>query len=321
VNSSSSLTAFFQIDPAEAPGPRAVTVTTAGGTSGPQTFTVVTPPPPTLTSVSPNQGIRGTTVTVTLTGTDFVIGASTSVVVDGSGVAVVDNSVTVNSSTSLTARFAIDVAAAPGPRAVTVTTVGGTSGAQTFTVVTPPPPTLTSVSPDQGVRGTVVTLTLTGTNFVAGQGGTTVLVGALTVPSINVAVHSSTSLTAVFLLDVAAAPGPRPVTVTTGGGTSGAQTFTVVTPPPPTLTSVSPDSGIRGTVVTVALTGTNFVPGLVGTTVSVGGVTVPAVNLNVNSSTSITIVLFFDVTAVPGPRAVTVTTAGGTSGAQTFTVT
>ena len=51
--------------------------------------------PPTLTSVSPNQGIQGTTVAVTLTGTNFVVGATT-VNVSGTGVTV--NNVVVGSS-------------------------------------------------------------------------------------------------------------------------------------------------------------------------------------------------------------------------------
>ena len=94
------------------------------------------PPPPTLTSVSPNQGIRGETVAVTLTGTNFVVGATT-VAVGGGGVTVTN--VIVGSSTSLTASFVLDLAAAAGPRTVTVTTAGGTSGAQTFTINLPPP--------------------------------------------------------------------------------------------------------------------------------------------------------------------------------------
>ena len=75
-----------------------MTVTTAGGTSGGQTFTIDLPPAPgapTLTSVAPNQGIRGTTVAVTLTGTNFVVGATT-VNVSGAGVTV--NTVVVGSS-------------------------------------------------------------------------------------------------------------------------------------------------------------------------------------------------------------------------------
>ncbi len=63
---------------------------------------------------------------VTLTGTNFVVGATT-VNVGGGGVTV--NNVVVGSSTSLTANFVLDPAAAVGPRIVTVTTAGGTSGA------------------------------------------------------------------------------------------------------------------------------------------------------------------------------------------------
>ena len=151
-------------------GLRTVTVTTAAGTSGPRIFTITPPAPgaPTLTSVTPNQGIQGTTVAVTLTGTNFVVGATT-VTVSGGGVTV--NNVVVGSSTSLTANFVLDPAAAAGARSVTVTTAAGTSGAQTFTIDPPPPPgtpTLTSVSPNQGIRGTTVAVTLTGTNFVVG---------------------------------------------------------------------------------------------------------------------------------------------------------
>jgi hypothetical protein len=195
------------------------------------------PPPaaPTLTSVSPNQGTPGTTVAVTLTGTNFVVGATT-VTVAGGGVTVLSGAgsvkvanITVSSATSLTANFVIDPTAAAGPRAVTVTTAGGTSGPQTFTINAPPPgaPTLTSVSPNQGLRGETIAVTLTGTNFVVGA--TTVIVAGGGVTVNNVVVGSSTSLTANFMLDLAA-DGPRTVTVTTAGGTSGPQTFTITLP-------------------------------------------------------------------------------------------
>ncbi len=107
VGSRTSLTANFVLDPAAAAGARTVTVTTAGGTSGAQTFTITLPAPgaPTLTSVAPNQGVQGTTVAVTLTGTNFVVGATT-VAVSGGGVTV--NNVVVGSATSLTANFVLD---------------------------------------------------------------------------------------------------------------------------------------------------------------------------------------------------------------------
>ncbi len=106
-----------------------MTVTTPAGTSGAQTFTVTLPLPPgtpTLTSVSPNQGVLGTTVAVTLTGTNFVAGATT-VAVGGSGVTVTN--VTVGSTTSLTANFVIASAAAMVPDTVTVTTAPGPAAA------------------------------------------------------------------------------------------------------------------------------------------------------------------------------------------------
>ena len=141
---------------------------------------------------------------VTLTGTDFVAGATT-VNVSGAGVTV--NNVVVGSTTSLAASFVLDAAAATGARSVTVTTAGGASGGQTFTINAPVPvaPTLTSVSPNQGTKGTTdttVAVTLTGTNFVAGA---TVGVSGSGVTVTNVVVGSSTSLTANFVIAPAAA--------------------------------------------------------------------------------------------------------------------
>ena len=314
VGRSTSLAADFVLDPTAAPGARTVTVTTAGGTSNAQTFTINLPTPgaPTLSSVAPNQGLRGTTVAVTLTGTNFVVGATT-VNVAGGGVTVTN--VVVGSATSLTASFVLDPAAADGFRSVTVTTAGGTSGARIFTINLPPP-TLTSVSPNQGTSGSTVAVTLTGTNFVVGA--TTVVVAGGGVTVANVVVGSATSLTANFVVDAAATAGPRTVTVTTAGGTSGPQTFTV-TLPAPTLTSVAPNQGLRASTVAVTLTGTNFVVGATTVAVAGGGVTVT--NVVVGSATSLTANFVVDAAATAGPRTVTVTTAGGTSGPQTFTIT
>lgn len=308
VTSTTSLTADFVIENDAALGERDVTVTTVGGASGTLTFTV-NPPAVTLTGISPAIGVRGTTVAVTLTGTNFVAGATT-VAVSGSNVTV--SNVDVVSATSLTADFAVGSSAALGSRTVTVTTAGGTSGTQSFTI-NPPAPTLTSVGPVTGVQGNAVSVTLTGTNFVAGA---TVAVSGTGVTVSNVTVASGTSITATFTLASSATLGARNVTVTTSGGTTAAQTFTV-NPPAPTLTSVSPPSGTQGTTVVVTLTGTNFVA---GATVAVSGTGVTVSNVTVVSGTSITATFTIASDATTGGRNVTVATAGGTSGAQTFTV-
>jgi hypothetical protein len=91
---------------------------------------VATPAAPTLSLVSPNTGTQGTMVTVTLTGTGFIAGA-TGVSVNGVGISVVN--IQVLSPTSLTADLAIAAAAPPTARSITVTHAGG-SASQAFTV-------------------------------------------------------------------------------------------------------------------------------------------------------------------------------------------
>lgn len=252
---------------------------------------------PTLTSVSASVGGQGTTENVTLTGTNFVIGAgNTTVTVSGSDVTV-DN-VVVNSETELTADFEIAGGAAAGARSVTVTTAAGSSGSQTFTVL-PPTPTLTGLSPSTGAPGTFQSVTLTGTGFIDGIGATTVAVTGDDVIAVNVTFVSGTELTADFLTDGPAALGGRDVTVTTDGGTSTAQTFTVVPAPgfgsftaaPSILTVVQPTElawsttdatscSIDNGVGTVACTGSMIVtPGSSMTytlSASAGGATISA---------------------------------------------
>ena len=207
----------------------------------PAIYSIVAPSPveaqspagaPTLTSISPNQGNPGTTVPVTLTGTNFIVGGTT-VTVNSGGVSATN--VVVISTTSLTADIVIAAAPVIGAHTVSVTTSHGTSGTLTFTV-NPPPPTLTSVAPNQGIRGATIAVTLTGTNFVGGA--TTVNVGGGDVTVNSVVVGSGTSLTANFVLTLASLGGARTVTVTTAGGTSGPQTFTITLPAPGSQTFV-----------------------------------------------------------------------------------
>src|SRR4029077_15915864 len=177
--------------------------------------------PPTLTSISPNNGVQGQSVPVTLTGTNFVAGAT--IALSGAGITV--NNTTVVSTTQITATFTIAANAATGAQNVTVTTSGGTSGAQPFMVNSVGAlPTLTSISPNNGVQGQSVPVTLTGTNFIAGA--TIGLKGAGITVS-NTTVVSTTQITATFTIAANAPTGAQNITVTTSGGTTGAHAFTV----------------------------------------------------------------------------------------------
>src|SRR5690348_12092341 len=124
------------------------------------------------------------------------------------------------------------------------------------------PPTLTSISPNVGGQGATVAVTLTGTGFfspvsisVLVPAGVAAINPGVTVT--NIVVVSSTQITANFVINSNATLGAANVTVTASGGTSGPVSFTI-NPPPPTLTSIVPNSGAQSTSVSVTLTGTNF---------------------------------------------------------------
>ena len=117
-------------------------------------------------------------------------------------------------------------------------------------------------------------MTITGTNFAAGA---TVTFGSTA--ATNVVVVSSTTITATT---PAGSAGAVTVTVTVSGQ-SGSLTngFTYVVPP--TVSSVSPNSGPTAGGTAVTITGTNFAA---GATVTFGGTA--ATNVVVVSSTTIT---------------------------------
>jgi len=174
-------------------------------------------------------------------------------------------------------------------------------------------PTLTLISPSSGLRSSAVHVTLEGTNLIGVTAGSINAGDGITVSGVTVL--SSTQVAATFTISGTAALGPRTVTVTTASGTSNGVTFTVLAR---TLTSISPNSHIRGgTSFPVTLTGTSLT-GVTTVTVSGSGVTASAVT--VVSDTTVTATFTILSTAAVGLRNVTVTGAGSTSNAVTFTV-
>src|ERR1017187_7109099 len=145
---------------------------------------------PTLTSVSPATGRQGAIVPVTLTGTNFVSGAT--VATNNTGIAV--SAVTVVSTTQITVTLTIAANATLGAANVTVTTSAGTSAPVVFTVK-PPPPTLSTIAPAFGAPGATVPVTLAGTNFVAGAA---ILTSNSGIAVSAVTVVSTTQITTTF---------------------------------------------------------------------------------------------------------------------------
>jgi hypothetical protein len=277
------------------------TRSTSGVSIGAVEFAV---PPPTLTAITPNSGVQGTSVAVTLTGTNFTPGSN--VVISGSGINQFGATFT---ATSITTNFVIDPNATVGARTVTVSTSGGTTAAVTFTVIASPK--LTSVAPNSGVRGTVVPVTLTGTSLT---GATAVNVSGNGVTVSVVTVVNSTTITATFSISAGATLSTRNVTVTTPIGTSTAAPFTVQGP---TLASIAPTSGLHNTTVAVTLTGANLA-GATGVNVSGTGITFTG--FTAVNSTTVKVNFVIANGATRNNRNVTVTTPIGTTNAVNFRV-
>jgi hypothetical protein len=117
-----------------------------GANFDPQTFTV-NPPPPTLTRLSQWSSGGELEITETLTGTNFVTGATTVEVTRTSGITVVSEVLT---STSIKATFRVARDVKPGTYLVKVTTAGGTS-AQPF-IIQPNEQSISAIVGPQGKK-------------------------------------------------------------------------------------------------------------------------------------------------------------------------
>ena len=280
-------------DAAAALGTSTITVTAvAGSVTRTTSFNVtVNALPPTVTGMSPTSGSTGGGTGITVTGTDFLSGATVSI---GGTPA---TGVTVVNPTTMTATAPAHAAGLVG---VSVTNPDSQSAtlASAFTYIQPPP-TITSVSPSSGAGAGGTLLTISGTGFAAGAAAT---VGGTAATGVTVV--NSTTITASTPAHAAGSVG---VTVTNADSQSAtsASAFTYLGPPP-TVSSVASASGptAGGTVVTI--TGTNYGA---GATVTIGG----------TAATGVTVVDSTTITATTpahaaGPVGITVSNTDGQSG-------
>ena len=245
------------------------------------------PAPPALTSLSPALGPVGTAVTITGTSFGTTQGTST---VKFNGISATPTSW---SATSIV--VPVPVGALTGNVVVTVS--GAASNALPFTVAVPP--VLTSLTPANGPIGTSVTIA--GANFGATKGTSTVTFNGTTATPTT---WSATSI----VVPVPAGATTGSVVVTVAGLASNAITFTVR----PTLTSLTPASGLVGTSVTIA--GTNF-----GATKGTSTVTFNGTSATPTSWSATSIVVPVPAGATTGNVVVTVSSLA--SNTLPFTVT
>jgi hypothetical protein len=218
---------------------------------------------PTLTAIVPNTGFRNSAVAVTLTGTNLT--GATAVNVAGFLNGITVSNVAVVNATTVTATFTIgSLAPQNTPRNVTVTTPGGASNAVTFTVISAPTPTLTSITPNSGVRNSTVSVTLTGANL---SGATGVNVSGSGVTVSNFAAVNSTTVTATFNISGSAALTAKNVSAVTPNGNTNAVTFTVFgataafAGPTPALATTTANTTVKNGTITVGNTATGATAG------------------------------------------------------------
>jgi hypothetical protein len=310
---SSQVTAAILASDVSTGGTASVTVSNpgpGGGISNALTFTIGNPVPA-LTTLSPSSKTEGSpTFTLTVSGTNFVSGAA----VNWNGSPL---TTTFDSSTTVKASISASLIASAGTVPVTVTNPGpggGTSNALTFTINNPRP-TITSISPPSATAGGPgFTLTVAGTNFVPtstvdwnGSTRTTTFV-------------NGSKVTATILASDIATAGTDKVTVVNpgpGGGTSASSTFTVNNPVP-SITSISPSSGVAGgPQFTLTVNGSNFVS---GSEVEWNGARLTTAFV---SSIEVTATVPSNDIKTAGTASVTVfnsTPGGGTSNTKTFTI-
>jgi formylglycine-generating enzyme required for sulfatase activity len=201
---------------------------------------------PHVTGISPGQGRTGDTVT--LSGVNFGASQGGSMVAfNGTGAG------TASSWNDTRIVCAVPAGAATGPVVVTVGSLASNDD-KIFCVG----PTISGISPSSGPIATLVTIS--GTNFGASQGGSTMAFGGT-----SAGTASSWSDT----LIVCAVPADAvtgPVLVTVG---SLASNDDIIFSIPPSITGIAPASGPLGTFVTI--TGTHFGAAQGGSSVTFNG--------------------------------------------------
>jgi hypothetical protein len=330
------ITALLDVDPAAPLGPRDVTVTNPSGKGSTLAGALVVTPAPSVTRTDRSaanpllRGLRWQRVVVT--GSSFrpptLTPSNIRVRTGGTGIAVIE--VGYASSREIWVDVDVDPGADLGDRLLTVVNPDGgvgTSAGPVLAVASPPsgqarglpsppsaptqgqplrlPPTVTSLTPPRGLRGTPVTIG--GTDFdppvivlFAGPGGTRV----------PAAIGSASATQLTVTVPGAAVDGPV-VVVRTSDGLRGEASpgFTVADP---RLSTVIPASGAQGDTVTLQFIGAGLQPGVTVTFDPPGGLTLDAVTLV--DSTRVRARVRIDPSAQAGPRAVRVTNPPGTGG-------
>jgi|GEM_PF-5519499 len=295
----------IDIDPAAALGERIITLTTPAGSVS-VSFTVNPAGGPIVDDVSPLPILTtGFPIVLALTGQNLAAVALEHVTVSGTGITVTGVVPSVD-GTQLDVSLDVAVDASLGTQALVIATPLG--GAVLQLSVRRPAPVVSDVSPGAGEVGTVVPLTITGSNLT---GAALVITsgenGAGGIAITDVATPDDSTLTATLTISGALSPEdePRLLILTTESGQTTAEFF-VVAPGVPTLFGIRPGAAEPGDVAPVELRGFN----LTGASLSTPSASLTLQNAVVVDDETITVDVTVAGGATPGTDHLLVATVG-----------
>lgn len=285
-------------------GTVSITVTSAGGTSAPVTFSI-TQPKTVLTSLSPAAASAGgAKFTLTINGTNFP--SITQARWETTWL-----TTTRVSATQLTASVPASLIATAGTASVTVYSSGdgGWAANTLFFTINPSAPAITSLTPSSTTAGSAgFMLTIKGTAFTPAS---TCAWGSVALDTIYV---SPTQLTVAVPASLIVDAGTASITVTTEEGASAPSTMTI-NPAPPSISGLSPSLVMAGgAAFTLTISGEYFTS---ASTVKWGATALATTYV---SPTELVAVVPATLITAAGTAAVTISTAAGTSASAALTI-
>jgi len=193
-------------------------------------------------------------------------------------------------STAITGTIHVPANAPTGYYRLDLTTTDGgvTNKRNAFRVKQVLPPTLTSITPTTGAKGSVVAFTIRGTNFQNGDKTTVQIYDTVSGTWLTTTLAQVTETTIIGSVTI---PGSAPsgkytleVRTADGGAVSRYEAFTVNYLGLPSIGSITPATGKRGTDVNFTLKGSNFVDSGTIVRLRIPGSTINSTVLSANST-------------------------------------
>jgi hypothetical protein len=313
--SDTSVTLQLQIDAAATPGERIISLTTPEGAVAVD-FTVNPAGGPVVSGVTPVPlATQGFALHLSFTGQNLSGLGVANIAVTGTGVTVADAFAEPDGS-RLDVSLSVAADADVGTHALVLSSPLG--GAVVGVYVQRPAPVLTKVSPGAGEIGTVVPLTITGTNLTgatlvigsgaSGQGGVVIS---------DIATPDDQTLTATLTISssLSGENEPRLLIVTSESGQA-TEEFFVVTAGVPSITSLRPGAGEPGVTTSVTIRGLN----LTGATLSEASANLSLQNVSVVDDETITADVSVTGNATTNTNHTITATVGMASATATFRV-